>query len=52
MDRHHHFVDEGTGRIYDIPWNQVEVSNAKSLPGFEVKDYQVVMRGNRRGTQR
>jgi Fur family transcriptional regulator, iron response regulator len=47
-DRHHHFVDEGTGRIYDIPWNQVEVSNAKSLPGFEVKDYQVVMRGSRR----
>jgi len=51
MGRHHHFVDEGTGRIYDIPWNQVEVSNAKSLPGFEVKDYQVVMRGNRRRTQ-
>src|SRR5258708_2290420 len=51
-DRHHHFVDEGTGRIYDIPWNQVEVTNAKSLPGFEVKDYQVVMRGHRRRTQR
>ena len=51
-DRHHHFVDEGSGRIYDIPWNQVEVSNAKSLPGFEVKDYQVVMRGNRLRTHR
>ena len=46
-DHHHHFIDEGTGRIYDVPWNQVEVSNAKSLPGFEVTDYQVVMRGHR-----
>ena len=47
-DRHHHFIDEDTGRIYDIPWNQVEVSNAKALPGFEVHGYQVVMRGRRR----
>jgi Fe2+ or Zn2+ uptake regulation protein len=46
-DRHHHFIDEGTGRIYDIPWNQIKVSNAKPLPGFEVDDYQVVMRGHR-----
>ena len=46
-DRHHHFIDEGTGRIYDIPWNQIEVSNTKPLPGFEVDDYQVVMRGRR-----
>jgi Fur family transcriptional regulator, iron response regulator len=51
-DRHHHFIDEGTGRIYDIPWNQVEVSKAEPLPGFEVADYQVVMRGRRRRTQR
>ena len=51
-DRHHHFIDEGTGRIYAIPWNQGEVSNAKSLPGFEVQDYQVVMRGSRRHTRR
>ena len=44
-DRHHHFIDEGTGRIYDIPWHQVEVSSEKPLPDFEVNDYQVVMRG-------
>ncbi|MFN2239618.1 MAG: Fur family transcriptional regulator [Thermoanaerobaculia bacterium] len=48
IDRHHHFIDEATGRIYDVPWNQVEVSNAKPLPGFEIHDYQVVMRGRRR----
>ena len=44
---HHHFIDEDTGRIYDIPWNQVQVRNAKPLPGFDVRDYQVVMRGRR-----
>jgi Fe2+ or Zn2+ uptake regulation protein len=47
-DRHHHFIDEDTGQIYDIPWNQIEVSNAEALPGFEVHDYQVVIRGRRR----
>jgi Fe2+ or Zn2+ uptake regulation protein len=46
-DHHHHFIDEDTGRIYDIPWNQIEVRNAKPLPGFKVNDYQVVMRGRR-----
>ena len=47
-DRHHHFIDEETGRLYDIPWDRVEVSDAKTLTGFEVRDYQVVMRGRRR----
>jgi Fur family transcriptional regulator, iron response regulator len=51
-DRHHHFIDDETGRIYDIPWNQVEVNHAKPLPGFQVDDYQVVMRGHRRHTRR
>jgi Fe2+ or Zn2+ uptake regulation protein len=51
-DHHHHFIDEDTGRIYDIPWNQVEVRNARPLPGFEVHDYQVVMRGRRRRPRR
>jgi Fur family transcriptional regulator, iron response regulator len=45
--RHHHFIDEETGRIYDIPWDQIEVRRTKPLPGFEVDDYQVVMRGRR-----
>lgn len=52
MDRHHHFIDEDTGRIYDVPWNQVEVGTARPLPGFEVHDYQVVMRGRRRRDRR
>jgi Fur family transcriptional regulator, iron response regulator len=51
-DRHHHFIDEESGRIHDIPWNQIEVTNASALPGFQVDDYQVVMRGRRRSGRR
>mgnify|MGYP003577124228 CR=1 FL=1 len=51
MDRHHHFIDEDTGRVYDVPWNHVNVINAKPLPGFEIQGYQVVMRGRRRPTR-
>jgi Fur family transcriptional regulator, iron response regulator len=52
IDRHHHFIDEATGRIYDIPWDHIEVSHPTPLPGFEVEDYQVVMRGRRRRAPR
>ena len=51
-DRHHHFIDEDTGRIYDVPWNKAEVSGVKPLPGFEVHDYKVVMRGRRSRARR
>lgn len=51
-ERHHHFIDEESGRVYDVPWSNVQVSNARALPGFEVQDYQVVMRGRRRQSRR
>jgi Fur family iron response transcriptional regulator len=44
---HHHFIDEGSGKIYDVPWHAVEVSKLPKLDGFEVREYQVVMRGKR-----
>ena len=46
--RHHHFIDEETGAIHDVPWDAVKVTGEKALQGYEVKDYQVVMRGKRR----
>lgn len=46
-DDHHHFIDEDSGRIYDVPWNAITVPNAPKLDGFEVREYQVVMRGKR-----
>jgi Fe2+ or Zn2+ uptake regulation protein len=42
---HHHFIDEATGRIYDIPWNAVRVSRVEAIDGVDVREYQVVMRG-------
>ncbi|HXV61065.1 MAG TPA: transcriptional repressor [Vicinamibacteria bacterium] len=45
---HHHFIDERTGRIYDVPWNEIRVSDVSKLGDFEVSEYQVVLRGRKR----
>jgi Fe2+ or Zn2+ uptake regulation protein len=45
---HHHFIDEDTGRVLDIPWDAVKVMGERSLKGLEVREYQVVLRGRRR----
>ncbi len=45
VERHHHFIDEETGTIHDVPWEAVKVSRVEALEGFEVREYQVVMRG-------
>jgi Fe2+ or Zn2+ uptake regulation protein len=42
---HHHFIDEETGAIYDVPWERVQVCNIETLQDYEVREYQVVMRG-------
>lgn len=47
LEEHHHFIDDDSGEICDIPWDAVEVSNIAKLEGFDVTDYQVVMRGRR-----
>ncbi len=44
---HHHFVDESSGAIHDVPWDAVEVRRVEELKGLEVREYQVVMRGRR-----
>ncbi|MFQ5665377.1 MAG: Fur family transcriptional regulator [Candidatus Binatia bacterium] len=46
---HHHFIDENTGRIYDIPWPALKVGNVRRLRRFKVRDYHVVLRGTRAG---
>jgi Fe2+ or Zn2+ uptake regulation protein len=45
---HHHFIDEESGKVFDVPWDTVKVTGEKSLEEFEVREYQVVMRGRRR----
>lgn len=49
IKQHHHFIVDDTGGIYDIPWNAIKVSGAKSLKGFQVREYQVILRGKRKG---
>jgi len=51
VDQHHHFIDEETGKIYDLPWDTLEVSRVEQLKGFEVRDYQVLVRGRKRPTR-
>jgi Fe2+ or Zn2+ uptake regulation protein len=48
METHHHFVDEKTGKIHDVPWDRVQVCNIETLDEYEIHEYQVVMRGRRR----
>lgn len=48
VTNHHHFIDERSGRIYDVPWDAIAVSRIGSLRDFEVREYHVVMRGRRR----
>lgn len=51
VEPHHHFMDEDSGRIHDIPWEMLEVKNVDRLRGFDVRSYQVVLRGRRKGAR-
>ena len=44
---HHHFVDDESGTIVDVPWDALEVRRVEKLQGLDVKEYQVVLRGRR-----
>jgi Fe2+ or Zn2+ uptake regulation protein len=46
---HHHFIDEASGAIHDVAWESVDVRRVAELKGLDVREYQVVMRGRRRG---
>ena len=45
---HHHFVDDQTGEIVDIPWSALDVRNVDQLAGVHVLRYQVVLHGRRK----
>lgn len=49
MAPHHHLVDEASGRIYDLPWDALEVTLNNPIDGFDVTSVEVVVRANRRG---
>lgn len=45
---HHHFLDDETGAIHDVPWDALAVSRVDQLGDFQVREYSVVLRGRRR----
>jgi Fur family transcriptional regulator, iron response regulator len=45
IESHHHFIDERTGTIHDVPWEALDVRKIDGLKGYDVREYQVVMRG-------
>jgi len=49
VEPHHHFVDEETGAIHDVPWGAVSIRRIDPPRQFELREYQVIMRGIRRG---
>jgi Fur family transcriptional regulator, iron response regulator len=44
---HHHFIDEASGEIVDVPWDALDVHRVEALKGVRVSEYQVVLRGRR-----
>jgi Fe2+ or Zn2+ uptake regulation protein len=45
---HHHFIDEETGEITDIPWEDLSIQGQENLKSMEIRDFQVVIRGKRK----
>lgn len=47
VENHHHFLDEESGMLHDLPWDALEVSGVTQLKGFDVREFQVVLRGKK-----
>jgi len=45
---HHHLIDEETGEIHDVPWESVRIERVPKVKGYDVREYQVIMRGVKR----
>lgn len=45
---HHHFIDERSGEIHDIPWSALRVTGLAALRAFEIREHHVVLRGRRK----
>lgn len=52
IELHHHFIDEKTGEIHDIPWDALKVKGEDALQGYEVREYHVVMVGRKLKSKR
>jgi Fe2+ or Zn2+ uptake regulation protein len=48
VEAHHHLIDEETGEVFDVPWGAVRVEGERDLSDYEIREYQVVLRGRKR----
>jgi len=48
LSPHHHLLEEETGVVHDIPWEAIDIPRIETVEGFEVTNFQVVMRGRRK----
>lgn len=49
LHEHHHFVDTETGRIFDIPWEQVNQLCESLGQDYQIQDYQITFFGKYQG---
>lgn len=52
VEPHHHFIDDDTGAIRDIPWTALKVAKVDDLEDVDVREYMVVVRGRHRASKR
>lgn len=52
LEPHHHFIDDDSGAIEDVPWSAVKVGDVARLKDYDVREYMVVMRGRKLGGSR
>jgi Fe2+ or Zn2+ uptake regulation protein len=42
---HHHFIDEKSGHVLDIPWDKVQLPDINLPKKFDVRNYSIIFRG-------
>lgn len=52
MEAHHHFIEDETGAIHDVPWSSIGVQRVHEIDGWDVREYSVVLRGKKRSARR
>jgi Fur family iron response transcriptional regulator len=52
LEPHHHFIDDETGAIEDVPWQAIPVGDVTRLKDYDIREYMLVMRGRKLGGPR
>src|SRR5262245_7134788 len=52
LEPHHHFIEDESGAIHDVPWSALTVQRVGDLEGYDVREFSVVLHGRRRSGRR